>query len=123
MTHLPKNNDPPQEEAAAAAETTLAEFESLVAKLAKPNYIFRLFVAGNTSRSVNAIANFRRICERYLAGRYEIEVIDIYQQPAAIREAQIIAVPTLIKEMPFPSQRFVGDMSNTERILIGLNIK
>jgi circadian clock protein KaiB len=104
-------------------ETTLKEFEALVASLAKPSYLFRLYVSGNSGRSTNAIANVRRICDQYLAGHYELEVIDIYQQPGATREAQIVAVPTLIKELPIPAQRFVGDMSNTERILIGLKLK
>ena len=65
----------------------------------------------------------RRICDQYLSGRYELEVIDVYQQPAKTKTAQIVAVPTLIKELPFPPQRFVGDMSNTERIVVGLNLR
>ena len=104
-------------------DQTLKEFEKLVADLAQPSYLFRLYVSGSTPRSSAAIANVRRICEQYLPGHYELEVIDVYQQPAATKQAQIIAVPTLIKELPFPPQRFVGDMSNTERIVIGLNLK
>lgn len=104
-------------------EQTLQEFEKLVAELAEPNYVFRLYVSGTTSRSTAAIANVRRICEQYLHGHYELEVVDVYQQPAATKQAQIVAVPTLIKELPFPPQRFVGDMSNTERIVIGLSLR
>ena len=101
----------------------MQEFEKLVADLAQPNYLFRLYVSGTRTRSALAIANVRRICDQHLPGHYELEVIDVYQQPAATKTAQIIAVPTLIKELPFPPQRFVGDMSNTERIVVGLNLR
>src|ERR1035441_3813646 len=104
-------------------EQTLREFEALVAGLAKPKYLFRLYVSGSSSRAALAIANVRAICDKYFAGHYDLEVIDIYQQPAATKAAQVVAVPTLIKELPFPPQRFVGDMSKTERILIGLNLE
>ncbi len=104
-------------------DETLKEFEKLVADLAQPSYVFRLYVSGATSRSVTAIANVRRICEQYLSGHYELEVVDVYQRPAATKDAQIVAVPTLIKELPFPPQRFVGDMSNTERIVVGLSLR
>jgi len=104
-------------------DQTLKDFEKLVADLAQPTYLFRLYVTGTSPRSALAINNVRRICDQYLAGHYELEVIDVYQQPAATKSAQIIAVPTLIKELPFPPQRFVGDMSNTERIVVGLNLK
>ena len=104
-------------------DETLQKFEKLVAGLAQPNYLFRLYVAGNTLRSTRAVANVRRIADRHLPGRYELEVIDVYQQPEAMKREQVVAVPTLIKELPLPSRTFVGDMSNTERILIGLNLK
>lgn len=128
MTTDPESNNAAlpstaEETEAAAIGQTLHEFEALVASLAEPQYLFRLYVSGTSSRSAAAIANVRNICEQYLAGRYELEVIDIYQEPAATKTAQVVAVPTLIKELPFPPQRFVGDMSNTERILIGLNLK
>lgn len=101
---------------------TLREFEELVAGLVRPSYLFRLYVSGTSSRSALAIANVRRICDRYLGGHYELEVIDVYQQPSKTRTAQVVAIPTLIKELPFPVQRFVGDMSNTERIVVGLKL-
>lgn len=127
MSANPRNDDSPESEEAreidSGAVQALKDFEKLVAELAQPNYVFRLYVSGNTSRSSAAIANVRRICERYLPGRYELDVIDVYQQPAATKQAQIIAVPTLIKELPFPPQRFVGDMSNTERIVVGLRLE
>lgn len=124
-TELEKNPASIPSEALQPAELngTLQEFEKLVADLAQPNYLFRLYVSGNSSRSTLAIANVRRICKMYLSGHYELEVIDIYQQPGATKAAQVIAVPTLIKELPFPVQRFVGDMSNTERIIVGLNLE
>jgi len=105
------------------AEPALEQLESLVAELASPNYVFRLFVSGATPRSAAAIASVRRICEQYLSGRYELEVVDVYQQPEETRKAQIVVAPTLIVEMPSPAQRFIGNMSNPERILVALNLK
>jgi circadian clock protein KaiB len=125
MSTESRKNDPREDTERAldvGVDQTLKEFEKLVVRLASPSYVFRLYVSGTTSRSTLAIANVRRICEQYLMGRYDLEVIDIYQQPAATRQAQIIAVPTLIKEVPFPPQRFVGDMSDTERIVVALNL-
>lgn len=106
-----------------AVTPTLQEFENLVADLARPKYLFRLYVAGGTFRSSQAITNVRNLCEQYLAGCYELEVIDVYQQPAITRSAELVALPTLIKELPFPPRRFVGDMSNTERIVVGLKLR
>lgn len=87
----------------------------------KPNYILRLYIMGTTPRSSNAIANVRKICEEHLKGRYELEVIDISQRLA--EGEQIIAAPTLIKQLPLPLRRFFGDMSNTQNILIGLDLQ
>lgn len=86
-------------------------------------YILRLYVAGTTPRSVRAIANVRRICEEHLTGRYELDVIDLYQQPHLARDDQIIAVPTLIKKLPPPLRRIIGDLSMTERVLVGLEVR
>jgi circadian clock protein KaiB len=86
-------------------------------------YVLRLYVAGATPRSVRAIANVKRICEEHLKGRYELDVIDLYQQPQLARGEQIIAVPTLIKKLPPPLQRIIGDMSITERVLVGLDVQ
>lgn len=104
-------------------EATLQKFEKLLSDLAQPSYLFRLYVSGASPRSALAITNVRNICEQYLPAHYELEVIDVYQQLQATKDAQIIAVPTLIKELPFPPQRFVGDMSNTEKIVVGLKLK
>ncbi|PSH03387.1 MAG: thiol-disulfide isomerase [Acidobacteria bacterium] len=124
MSSNPRNDDLPESgEQDQGFDQTLKEFESLVANLAKPNYLFRLYVSGTSSRSARAIANVRSICEQYLAGHYDLEVIDVYQQPAETKSAQIVAVPTLIKELPLPPRRFVGDMSNSEKIVIGLNLR
>ncbi len=76
-----------------------------------------------TMKSIQAIENLKKICEEQLHGRYDLEIIDISQQPEAVRKEDIIATPTLIKELPKPMRRIIGDLSNKERILIGLNIK
>ena len=85
-------------------------------------YLLRLYVTGLTSRSSRAIGNLQAICDEYLDGRYDLEVIDIYQQPALTKGEQIIAAPTLIKKLPLPTRRIIGDMSNRERVLIGLDL-
>jgi len=85
-------------------------------------YVLRLFVTGTTSRSQRAIANMHRICEELLAGRYDLEVIDIYQQPEATRDLQVIATPTLVKILPEPLRRIIGDLSDREKVLAGLNL-
>ena len=85
-------------------------------------YILRLYVTGMTPRSMRAINNLRAICDDYLAGLYDLDVIDIYQQPALAKGEQIIAAPTLIKTLPMPMRRIIGDMSNRDGVLLGLDI-
>ena len=85
-------------------------------------YVLRLYVTGQTPRSVLAIENIRRICAEYLSQPYTLEVIDIYQHPEACQEQQIIAAPTLIKFLPHPLRRIIGDLSNTEKVRIGLDL-
>jgi circadian clock protein KaiB len=85
-------------------------------------YILRLYVAGMTSRSTRAVENVRAFCEKHLEGRYDLQVIDVYQQPALARSEQLIAAPTLIKKLPLPLRRLIGDMSNEDRILVGLDL-
>ena len=92
-------------------------------KAKSKEYILRLYVAGTTSRSIRAVANIKEICENSLKNRYDLEVIDIYQQPVLIKGEQIIAAPTLVKKLPPPLRKFIGDMSDTERILVGLDLK
>jgi circadian clock protein KaiB len=86
-------------------------------------YVLRLFVTGATPRSARSIFNLRNLCEDRLEGRYRIEVVDIYQQPELARAEQIIAAPTLIKTLPLPLRRLVGDLSDRERVLAGLDLQ
>jgi circadian clock protein KaiB len=86
-------------------------------------YILRLYITGTTVRSVLAIKNLKKICEAYLDGRYELEVIDLYQHPGLAKDEQIIAAPTLIKKLPLPFRRIIGDMSDREKVLFGLDLK
>jgi circadian clock protein KaiB len=85
-------------------------------------YVLRLYVTGMTPRSARAVENLRAICDEYLEGRYDLEVIDIYQQPSLTKGEQIIAAPTLIKKLPLPMRRIIGDMSNRDRVLVGLDL-
>jgi circadian clock protein KaiB len=86
-------------------------------------YILRLYVSGQTPRSQCAIQNIRSICDERLPGRYELQVIDIYQHPSMVRPEDIVVTPTLIKSLPAPVRRIIGDLSNTERVLVGLDIE
>lgn len=88
-----------------------------------PKYLLRLYVTGQTPRSLQSVESLQRLCEKHLAGRFSLEVIDIYQQPALAAEGQIIAAPTLIKAMPLPLRRLVGDFSDSERVVLGLDLK
>ena len=89
--------------------------------LRRAKYILRLYVTGSSSRSLKAVQNLKKICEEHLPD-YDLEVIDIYKNPQAAREEQIIAAPTLVKKLPEPLRKFVGDLSNTQKILVGLDI-
>ncbi len=86
-------------------------------------YVLKLYITGATPRSTKAILNIRKICEEHLKGRFDLEIIDIFQQPVLAKGEQIIAAPTLIKKLPHPLRKFIGDMSDTERILIGLDLR
>lgn len=92
-------------------------------KRGREMYTLRLYVAGMTPASTAAILNIKKICEENLLGRYELAVVDIYQQPVLARDEQILAAPTLIKKLPLPIRRFIGDMANKERILVGLDLR
>jgi circadian clock protein KaiB len=85
-------------------------------------FVLRLYVTGTTARSSRAIANLRQVCEQHLADRYELEVVDIYQQPELAAREQLVAAPTLIKRLPLPLRRLVGDLSNRQRVLAGLDL-
>lgn len=83
----------------------------------------RLYVAGQTPKSTAAVANLKRICEEHLAGRYRIEVIDLMENPGLARSDQILAIPTLVRRLPEPIRKIIGDLSNQERVLVGLNVR
>ena len=97
-------------------------FEQALNEPPNTKHVLKLYVAGNTARSAQAITSIRKICEERLKGQYQLEVIDIYQQPALAKGEQIIATPTLIKFLPLPLRRIIGDLSKTERILVGLDL-
>jgi circadian clock protein KaiB len=86
-------------------------------------YHMRLYVAGQTTKSMAAMANLRRICEEHLPGRYDIEVIDLLKNPQLAAGDQILAIPTLVRRLPEPLKRIIGDLSNTEKVLVGLDIR
>ena len=100
-----------------------SEFERAAQSARTDQYMLRLYVTGMTPRSIRAVANVRAICEEHLQGRYDLEVIDIYQQPTLAEGEQIIATPTLIKKLPLPLRKVIGDMSSTERVLLGLDLR
>lgn len=104
-------------------KSSTEEFDLTMSELGKEKYILRLYITGATSRSVLAITNLKRICEEYLEGRYELEVIDLYKKPCLAKDEQIIAAPTLIKKLPLPFRRIIGDMSNKEKVLMGLDLR
>lgn len=87
-----------------------------------PEYILRLFITGTTARSTRAIENMRRICAESLHGRYNLEIIDIYEHPELTKEFQIVAAPTLVKALPLPLRRIIGDLSDKQRVLAGLDV-
>jgi circadian clock protein KaiB len=101
----------------------IEEFQNNIEEKVNEKYILKLYVTGATPNSVHSIQNIKKICEEYLENRYELEVIDIFQQPVLSRGEQIIAAPTLIKKLPLPLRKLIGDLSDTDRVLMGLNIK
>ena len=94
-----------------------------ISRSKKESYTLRLYVTGTTQQSIRAISNIKKICEQHLKGRYDLEVIDLYERPSLASGEQIIAAPTLIRKLPLPLRRIIGDMSNTERVLVGLDLK
>lgn len=104
------------------AENATRRFEEALAQEAEP-YALRLYVTGATPRSGRAVANIKAICEEHLPGHYVLEVVDIYQQPQLAHGDHVLATPTLVKRRPLPLRRLVGDLSNEERVLHGLDLK
>jgi circadian clock protein KaiB len=110
------NDDSPPEDTSEAFEPALEETEKGV-------YVLRLYISGLTPNSQRAVENVRKICAEHLEGRYQLEIIDIYQQPILAKQRQILAAPTLVKEQPLPLRKFIGDMSKTEKILSFLDVR
>lgn len=100
-----------------------AEFEQALAHTGAGHYVLRLYLTGTTRRSVRAVDTIKTLCEQNLKGRYELEVVDLYQQPDRAKMAQIFAAPTLVKELPLPLRRLIGDLTNPDRVLLALNLK
>jgi circadian clock protein KaiB len=104
-------------------KTSTEEFAKAAALQDRATYVLRLYVTGMTPKSTRAISNVQKLCEKHLKGCYELEVIDIYQQPTLAKGEQIIATPTLIKKLPLPLRKLIGDVSETERFLVGIDLK
>jgi circadian clock protein KaiB len=103
------------------AKDSIRAFEKAAAVTA--HYVLRLYVTGTTPNSTRAIVNIRKICEEHLRGQYDLEVVDLSRHPTLAQGEQILAAPTLIKKLPLPLRRFIGDMSQTDRILLGLDLR
>lgn len=99
------------------------QFEKAAGKAKNERFLLKLYVTGTTPNSVRAISNLKQICEEHLRGRYDLEIIDLYQHPSLAQGEQIIAAPTLIKKLPLPLRRVIGDMSSSERVLFGLDLR
>ena len=112
-------NQPDNKQPADEAET----FERLLDDQQHTQFVLCLYVTGLTTRSTQAIDSIRNICEEELKGRYELEVIDLAKQPELAKEANVIAAPTLVKQLPLPLRRLIGDLSNRERVLLGLDLR
>ena len=106
-----------------AGEVTMKTRPPRRARSPGDRYVLRLYVTGQTPRSTRAVENLKRICEEYLEGRYDLEVIDLYQQPELARTQQIVVAPTLIKTLPEPVRKILGDLSDKERVLAGLDLQ
>lgn len=104
-------------------KSTISEYDISVKKLLDETYILKLYVTGMTPQSILAIDNLKKICEEHLKGKYHLDVIDLYKNPALAKGEQIIAAPTLIKKLPLPLRRIIGNMSNIDKVLVGLDLK
>jgi len=103
-----------------------AKSKAAPARAAEPDaerWLLKLYVAGTGSKSVAALANLKKICEQHVPSQYEIEVIDLFEHPQLAKGDQILAVPTLVRRLPAPIRKIIGDLSNTEKVLVGLDIK
>jgi circadian clock protein KaiB len=100
-----------------------SDSESLVETADPDVWDLRLYVAGQTPKSVTALSNLKKLCEEHLAGKYRIEVVDLLQNPKLARGDQILAIPTLVRRLPSPIRKIIGDLSNSERVLVGLDVR
>ena len=98
-------------------------FDEAIAARSGRKYVLRLYVAGTTSRSLRAVSNLKKVCQEHLEGRYDLEIVDLYQNPVLASGDQILATPTLIKVLPLPIRKLIGDLSDLERVLVGLDIR
>lgn len=105
-----------------AADAT-ARYERLLAERGRESYVLRLYVTGMTPRSSEAVAAIKAVCEEHLAGRYQLEVIDLYRRPELAHDEQIVVAPTLIKQLPLPLRRLIGNLADRERVLVGLGLQ
>ena len=123
MTKAKDQADPDNGQPKAKLRYATEAFEEALNRkaLRRAKYILRLYVTGSSANSLKAVSNLKKICDEHLPD-YDLEVIDIYKNPDAAREEQIIAAPTLVKKLPKPLRKFVGDLSNTQKILVGLDI-
>ena len=119
---MTKDTDKPKSPVQSSTEAFEQALQKKEHEHEHEHYILRLFVAGLTPNSQRAIDNVKQICDTHLLGRYELEIIDIYQQPIFAKQGQIVAAPTLVKELPLPLRKFIGDLSQTDKILAGLEI-
>jgi circadian clock protein KaiB len=103
-------------------DDTKAFEDALAAQAPAEHYLLRLFVTGSTPKSSRAIRNIRALCEEKLRGRYDLEVVDIYQHPEQVKGEQIVVTPTLVKKLPLPFRKIIGDLSDKERVLVGLDL-
>ncbi len=120
MTINPSKDEPDdlQEE----SEMIAAHFEQAISNQDQQHYCLRLYIAGTTPRSMRSLENLKALCETHLQGRYELEVIDVYQAPPQRLQDNIVAIPTLIKQLPLPMRLIIGDLSDTDKVLIGLDL-
>lgn len=121
MSHDEPHNDPLPPDSGGLSPSAAA-FEQAIASNANARFVLRLFVTGMTPRSQQAIENLRQLCQEHLPGRHDLEIIDIYQQPGLAKTEQVIAAPTLVKKLPLPLRRVIGDMGDPGRILMVLGI-
>lgn len=105
------------------ASTSTRQIENWFERSSREHYVLCLFISGMTARSSDSVARIKALCEKYLAGRYELEIIDIYQQPELAKEYQVFAVPTLVKMSPAPPRRLIGDLTHAEEVLRGLDLR